>query len=524
MTEGAPAASPAPPDGGVEKVYDTRYAWRVMVILAGLVTVVLYVEGMLVPSLQSIQNEFGVDTGQVSLILSAYIVTGVALSPVVGKLGDIYGKKRILVFVLVIYAACVSVTGFSPNYTFMVVARAFQGVGLTVFPLGMALVREEFPREMVPKAQGVLSAMFGVGFAVSIPLGSWVSNSYGWRVTYHTAIPFVILLAILTFLVVRESTFRRPNTKVDYLGATLLGGALSFIVLALSEGESWGWTSALTLGFTALGVVLLVPLVLWERRYHREGGEAILDFRLLKKRNVLVTNLIGLIAGAGMYLALLSLVYLFETPAPVGFGQSILGAGLSLLPLALAMLILGPVAGILVSRMGTKPLTVIGSVLTGLGFLLAIFAKTEDEFLALEFLMGAGISVLNASVINLLVLTVEPRDMGLATSMNSVFRNVGSSLGAPISGSLLATYTVTLAPGFPAIPALLGFQWSFAIAAVVSLVGAVVVIFGEEVLGPRAGVSTARSGTKSPGSETASPAAVLGPGGPERASGGPGTF
>ncbi|EQD77159.1 Major facilitator superfamily MFS-1, partial [mine drainage metagenome] len=110
------------------KVFDPAYARRVMLLLAGLVTVVLYVEGMLVPSLTAIASEFSINAAQASLILSSYIVTGVALSPVVGKLGDIYGKKRVLVVVIAIYAACVSVTGFSPNFTFMVVSRAFQGI------------------------------------------------------------------------------------------------------------------------------------------------------------------------------------------------------------------------------------------------------------------------------------------------------------------------------------------------------------------------------------------------------------
>jgi MFS family permease len=253
-------------------VYDAAYARRVMWILAGLVTLVLYVEGMLTPSLPTIAREFHIGSSQASLILSSYIITGVALSPVVGKLGDIYGKKRMLGIVILIYAACVSVTGFSPTFTFMVIARAFQGIGLTIFPLGMSLVREQFPRALVPRAQGFLSAMFGAGFAISLPLGAWVSNNYGWRVTYHSAIPFVVLLAILVFVVLRESKYRRPEARVDYVGASMLGLSLALIVLALSEGPTWGWSTSGTLSLFAIGAVLLVPLVLYELRYRRSGG------------------------------------------------------------------------------------------------------------------------------------------------------------------------------------------------------------------------------------------------------------
>jgi MFS family permease len=465
--------------------FDSRYALRVMLILAGLVTLVLYVEGMLTPSLPTIAREFSISSGQASLILSSYIITGVALSPVVGKLGDIYGKKKLLGIVIVIYAACVSVTGFSPSFSFMVIARAFQGIGLTIFPLGMSLVREEFPREMVPRAQGFLSAMFGAGFAISLPVGAWVSNNYGWRTTYHSAIPFVVLLAVLVFLYVRESKYRRPEAKVDYVGAAVLGLSLALLVLALSEGPTWGWLAASTLSLFVVGGLLLVPLVLFERRYQRARGEAILDFRLLRQRNVVVTNVVGAVVGFGMYLALLSMVYLFTTPVVAGgYGQDILGAGISLVPIALGMLLFAAIAGVLVSRVGTRPMTVIGASITGVGFLLAIPSQPMWSLLAVEFLVGAGIGITNAGMINLLVLTVDPREMGLATSMSAVFRNVGSSFGAPLSGSLLASFTISvLGFGFPTH---LAFEWSFAIAAASFAFAAGFILLGREVLGRRA--------------------------------------
>ncbi len=483
MTE---SATSVPLASGVrtKETFDRAYAWRVMGILAALVTLVLYVEGMLTPSLPAIESEFNITVGQASLILSAYIVTGVALSPVVGKLGDIYGKKKVLGIVVAIYAVCVSVTGFSPSFPFMVAARAFQGIGLTIFPIGMSLGREEFPRELVPRFQGFLSAMFGVGFAVSLPLGAWVSNSYGWRTTYHSAIPFVVLLAILVFLFVRESPYRRPETRVDYVGAALLGLSLTAFVLALSEGPTWGWSALPTLGLFGTGVVLLVPLVGFERRYRARGGEAILDFRLLRQRNVLVTNVVGAVSGLGMYLALLSMTYLFELPKPVGYGQDILGAGIYLVPLAVGMLVFAPIAGVLVSRIGTRPMTAIGAAVTAAAFLLAIPSQPLDSRWIVEFFVGAGIGIVNAGMINMLVLTVDPREMGLATSLSSVFRNIGSSVGAPLSGSLLATYAITVFGG--SVPTYVAFEWSFGLAAAAFVFAGVFIMFGREVLGQKA--------------------------------------
>ena len=489
---GSGPAGPGSPAPKTLETFDRHYTNRVMILLAGIVVVVLYIEGMLTPSLPTIATDFHVDTAQVSLILSAYAASGVALSPVIGKLADIYGKRKVLSAVMLGYAAAVSVTGFSPNFPFMVAARTLQGIGLTIMPVGMSLVREEFPRELVPRAQGLLSAMFGIGFVISLPLGSFVSQNYGWRATYHSAIPFVVLLAILVVLFIRESPYRRPNTKVDYVGAALLGGALAGVVTALSQGEAWGWISVPTLGFLAAGVLLFVPFALYEGWWKRQSREPIVDGKLLRERNVTVTNVVLTVVGLGMTLALFALIFQFEyPPASGGFNSSfpsfdILTAGLDIIPLAIGMIVVATIASFTVSRTGVKPLALTGTVLSAIGFYLVSIASSLPQALFYEFFVGAGLGLLNASVINLLVLTVDPRDMGQATAMNNVFRNVGGSVGSPIAGSLLTTYVTTFALG-PlqiGVPAHLAFQMAYWIAAALVLVGGLSVLWGQEVLGP----------------------------------------
>ncbi len=494
-TRGAPTAALL--SGGPAKTaanFDRDYAIRIMAILAGLVMIVMYIEGMLTPSLPSIAATYHVSIAQVSLVLSAYLVTGVALSPIAGKLGDIYGKKRVLTVVLIIYSAAVSVTGFSPTFEFMVASRAVQGVGLTVFPLAMALVREEFPRDMVPRAQGILSGLFAAGFAISLPLGAWVSNGYGWQYTYHTAIPFVIAITIAAFIFLRESPFRRPEVRIDYVGAGLLASSLALFVFALAEGPTWGWSSAGVVGMAVVGAILLIPLVYLELRRHRREADVILDFRLLAKRNVLVTNVIGIVSGFGMFLAFQAITFRLETPVPYGFGQDIFHIGLSFLAFAIPMLIIAPVASLFVTRAGTKPLTVLGCLIAALGFGLATQATNLTWLLGSMVVMGAGMAVTNAAVINLLILTVDPRDMGIGTSMNAAFRNIGSSVGAPLAGSLMTTFTVSTILG--PLPSTTAFNAAYLIAASMFVVAAVVATFGREVLGRRAvGEARGRSET-----------------------------
>ncbi len=472
--------------------FDSKYALRVMLILAGLVLIVMYIEGMLTPSLPAIESQFKISTAQASLLLSTYLVGGVALTPVIGKLGDLYGKKKMLIIVLVIYCVSVGVTGFSPTYNFMIAARTIQGIGLTIMPLGMSLVREEFPREIVPRAQALISAMFGVGFAVSLPLGSLISNDFGWRMTYHTAIPFLLFLAIATFFMVKESRFRRPEVKIDFIGAILLAVSLASVVFALSEGPSWGWYSPSTMVLATLGLTLLVPLLLYERRYSMAGGEAILHFKLLSMRNVMVANIILSISGMGMFLAMQALTYRFELHAPSGFGLSILGTGLSLVPFALGVFFLAIVTGKLVSRTGVKPLAILGATLSAMAFLAIAFSTSYDEILLFEFFTGGGISLMNASLINLIVLTVNPKDMGLATAMNGTFRNVGSSIGAPIAGSIMSTITAIYVVGvvgkvtiYASLPTPAAYFTVFMISAAAFAVAAVLSLSAHEVLGKR---------------------------------------
>ena len=506
-----PTGISSDPNARTAETFDRRYTWKVMAIMAVLVMTVMYIEGMLTPSLPSIAGDFGVSVSQVSLVLSVYLVTGVALSPIAGKLGDIYGKKRVLTAILVIYAVAVSVTGFSPTFEFMVASRTIQGVGLTVFPLGMSLVREEFPREMVPRAQGILSGLFGAGFAVSLPLGSFVSNAFGWRFTYHSAIPLVAGITLAAFLLLRESPYRRPKGYVDYAGAASLAVALAMVVLGLSQGPVWGWSSVPVLALLLGGGLLLIPTALIELYQHRQGREVILDARLLRKRNVLVTNLVLVVGGFGMFLAFQALTFRLEYPAPVGFGESIFQTGLSFVAFAAPMLIFAPLASLLVTRLGTKPLTIAGCAIGSLGFYLATMANTVPQLLECMFVIGAGLAVMNSAVINLLALTVEPRDMGLATSLNSVFRNVGSSVGAPLAGSLMSTYTV-VAYGhvFPSDDA---FRYAYLIAGFAFVLAAGIALFAREILGRRAVqaelASDERAGpSTSPLPATESPGAV----------------
>jgi MFS family permease len=448
----------------------------------------MYVDIMLTPSLLPISKQYGVDAAETSLIISLYTVFGTALNPLVGKLGDIYGKKKILMYVLVIYSVMVATTSFAPDFNILLISRTLQGIGLSIFPLAFSLVREEFPRELVPRAQGLLSAMFGAGAAAGLPLGAFLANSYGWQANYHVALPFIAVLTVLIYFVVKESAFKNPTVKMDYVGAAILGSSLGLLVFGVSQGSVWGWTSTPVLGMIFGGAALLVPLVIYERGVK----QPVLDLKMLGIRNVLIANVVGFVFGMAMFIAFQALAYKLELPSPAGYGFTIFTTGLYLLPLAVSMLAVSYPVGILISKYGVKPFMYLGSIIGAVGFFLLSQATSAVELATFLVVASVGLGTLMVATQNVLVLTVRREDMGLATSLNTVFRNAGSSLGAPIAGSLISTYVFELIiGGHPVIvnglpvflPQNVAFQYSYYFAVAGFLAALVVSFFAREVLG-----------------------------------------
>jgi MFS family permease len=472
------------PEAPKKPQFDLKYANRTLALFAVVAASVMYVEIMLTPSLRSIASDFNVTSGQVSLILALYTVFGTAITPIVGKLGDIYGKKRVLMYVLVAYSAMVTMTSFAPTFNLLLVSRTFQGVGLAIFPLAFSLVREQFPREMVPKAQGMISAMFGAGLALGLPVGAFISNDYGWRTNYHIATPFVITMTILMYFLVKESVFKNPIVKLDYIGAGTLGASLAMLALGLAEGPTWGWNSTLVDGLLIVGAFLLAPLILYERR----TKEPILNFKQLSNRNVMIANVLGLTTGVAMLLSFQSIAYQLTDPKPAGYGFDIFTTGLYLLPLAIVMLVVTYPVGILISKIGVKPFLFAGTAIGIFGFYLMSTATTAIQIPEYLSVVSVGLAMLFVSMQNLLVLTVKPMQMGSATSMNAVFRNIGQSLGAPIAGSILSTFVVNLIVfGHTiAIPTKEAFQYTYYVAAIFFVASLIITLFAREVIGKRA--------------------------------------
>ena len=484
---GEPARNdgPAPfvtkvPAGG-EQAFDSRYANRALVLLSLVAALIMYVDIMLTPALPKIVAEYGVTIAQASLLISLYTVLGVAVIPIFGKLGDIYGKKRVMMCILVAYVIAATMTSFAPNFNLILISRFVQGVGLGVFALCFSLAREQFPRHLVPRAQGIISAVQFAGSALGLLGGAVITNSFGWQGNYHIAVPFIAVLTVLIFFVVKESTERKPGVRLDYVGAAWLGAALTAIVLGLSEGTSWGWMSTPILGLVVGGSVMIVPLALYERRL----AEPVLDLKLLGQRNVMVANLLVVSFGLVSGIAFQALVYALELPTPSGFGLSVVEVGLCLLPLVVIVLPVAMGVGAAIPKRGVKPFLYLGSILVTAGFLLLSTYTSPEQIEVYLMVYAFGAGMMSVSIQNLLVLSIARSEMALGTSLNTAFKYIGQTLGAPVAGALLSTFVASYSVSghVLSLPTKAAFHYCFYVSVVAFVAVGLLSIFASEVIG-----------------------------------------
>jgi MFS family permease len=350
--------------------------------------------------------------------------------------------------------------------------RALAGAGGAVFPLSFGIIRDEFPREKVGVAIGLISATFGVGGGFGIVLSGLIVENLSWRWLFIAGAVPIGLSIMLIHRFVPESPVKTAS-RLDVPGAVLLSGGLVCLLLALTEGESWGWTSGGVFGLAAAAVLLLVAWGFAELRV----PEPMVDMRMMASRQVLFTNLTALIAGFAMFGAWVLIPNFVESPTDVvhyGFDASATMAGLYLLPSSFTLLFAGPLAGLIARRTGSKwPLAIGMLTIAGTTASLARWHDEPWQVLATMPTLGIGIGFAFASMATLITEAVRPTETGVATGMNTVMRTVGGVIGGQMGAALLTAYTI----GSTSRPSVTAFEIAFSASAVAALVGAVVALF-----------------------------------------------
>ncbi len=408
------------------------------VLLALLLVLLLinFVETMVTPAIPTIQSDFGTSEEVVSWVVSAFTISAAVGSPILGKVADIYGKKKTLVLVLVFYAIAVFIAGLAPNVYVLILARAIQGLGFAAFPISVAIITEMLPRERVAQAQGILSATFGIGTALGLSLGAILDQDLGWQMAFHVAFFGSIILIAVVSKVVPESKIK-VKESLDLIGMALLASGSTLLLVYISEGNSWGWLSPNELLLLIAGSILLYSFVIWERI----AREPMMKLELFKIRNFAVANIVGLITGVAMFLLFFGVIYYAQLPWPFGLGLDQISAGMSLAPGTLAMLFVGPLVGRALNRTGPKPILFVGGTFLIIGFFLNITNRATIFDITLNgIVVTTGMVLMMIPIVNMVAVSLPPEARGVGLGMNTLIRQMGSSIGPVLATSLMNAY------------------------------------------------------------------------------------
>jgi len=403
-------------------------------------------QSAVVPALSTLQRDLHTSQSGIAWVLTAYLLSASVATPIMGRLGDMFGKERMLLVTLLFLAAGTLMAALVSSIGLLVVARVIQGIGGGLFPLSFGIIRDEFPRERVAGAIGLLSAILGIGAGAGIVLGGLIVEHLSWHWLFWMPLFALVGATVLTARFVPESPIRSPG-RINWLSALLMGAGLAAVLLAISEAGAWGWGSTRTIGLLLGGLAVCGLWVLAEVR----SRAPLVDMKMMRLRGVWTTNLAGLLLGAGMFASFVLVPEFVETPKSngYGFGASVLAGGIFLLPSTVTMLLTGVAAGPLARRFGSKFALVAGAAVSAASFIVLVVAHSRPWHIYLSTgLLGAGIGLAFAALGNLIVQAVPPEQTGVATGMNTVMRTIGGAVGSQIAATVVSAHL--LSSGFPA--------------------------------------------------------------------------
>ncbi|GHI03294.1 MFS transporter [Streptomyces cellostaticus] len=410
----------------------SRLTFTVLATGAG---VFAMLQSLIAPALPTVQHALHTSQSTATWVMTAYLLSASVFTPILGRVGDLVGKKRTLVAVLVAVLAGCLVAALAPGIGVLIVARVVQGTGGALFPLSFGIIRDEFAPSEVGGSISNLSAVIAAGGGVGMVAAGPIVSALDYRWLFWIPVAVVAVTVLIALRCIPESP-NRAQGKVSWLGAGLLSAWLVALLLPLSQAGQWGWGSGKVLSLFAAAAALFALWLTTEAR----SRTPLIDLRVMRLPAVWTTNLAALLFGAGMYAIWSFLPGFVQTPsaAGYGFGASVTESGLLMLPMLVAMFLSGVLSGRLEPRVGAKALLTTGAALGALacGFL-TLWHDAQWQIGVVAGLFGLGIGLAYASMANLIVGSVPPEQTGAATGMNANIRTIGGSIGAALTSVLV---------------------------------------------------------------------------------------
>jgi EmrB/QacA subfamily drug resistance transporter len=408
-------------------------------VLTAAIAAYALLQSMVVPVLSTMQAQLHTSQDNATWILTAYLLSAAIFTPILGRVGDIYGKERVFVAALVALAIGCVLAALASNIGMMIIARVIQGIAGGMIPVAFGIIRDEFPREKVAGAVGSLASLTAVGSGLGIVIAGPIVNSLGWQYLFWLPMILTALAAVAALMLIPESPVRSPG-RISWLPAILLSAWLVAILLALSEAPVWGWGSPKVIGLLAAGVVVVALWIAAELRAHTP----LIDMKMMRLPAVWTNNLVSLLLGLSMYAMFAFLPQYLQTPralAGYGFSASIIASGLMLLPSSATMFVAGQYAGRLTALLGGKALVAWGCLISAVSMGILAFAHHQEwEIAVATGLMGIGFGLAYSAMSALVVGAVPAEQTGVATGMNANIRNIGGSIGSAAMASIVTAH------------------------------------------------------------------------------------
>ena len=526
------SSSPEPASSNTSSNKNTisTSAWITLAILGSSILITMYGETMLLPAIPEIITEFNISYNTASWILTAYLIAGAVMTPIAGKLSDIYGRKKMVLIIMIIYIIGISLGGLSSNITILIISRVIQGIGISMFPIAFGIVRDQFPPEKLAIGVGTFSAMFAAGSVVGLAIGGSIIQYFGWRNTFFSIIPIAILLWLIIkrfiydhntnqhYLIQfspseeKSSSSAAPSEQkqgtnvnsnnnndlevvttstksIDIKGAiTLAIIIISFLIVFsyLGTGSSSSSSSdsgvgedsittppiQIIIGFLITGIISLILFITIEKR----TKSPLIDFKLLSNKIILPANILLLISFLAMFTVYQTIPILVTSPAPVGGleGDALTTANIQL-PFMIVFLLFAPSSGFIISRLGNIKPTLIGSIISTIGFFsILLFHSTESMVAGTLAIIATGLSLTQVGGFNTILESTPRQFSGISLGMTVLLNLIGGAVGPAIAGIYMQTNQVFINGSF--FPSLQSYNLIFLTATLLSLVSVVLVL------------------------------------------------
>lgn len=448
----------------------------VVAVLALSGITVSLMQTLVIPIVPELPTYLHTSASNAAWAVTATLLAAAVATPVAGRLGDMFGKRRLLLVSLVLLVSGSVVCALSDALVPMIAGRTLQGLAAAVVPLGISIMRDELPAERLAGSTALMSASLGVGGALGLPAAAFIADHFDWHVLFWTSATLGVVALVLVLALVPESRVRTGG-RFDVVGALGLAAGLVSLLLAVSKGADWGWGSATTLGLFAAAIAVLVAWGFFELR----TAQPLVDLRTTVRRQVLFTNLASIAFGFSMFAMSLVLPQLLQLPTQTGYGlgRSMLTVGLVLAPQGLVMMAFAPVSAAITKAKGPKVTLMCGAVIVAAGYGLNIVLMSEVwQLILVSCVIGAGVGFAYGAMPALIMGAVPAAETAAANSLNTLMRSIGTSVASAVAGVILAQMTISL--GGHSLPSENGFKVVMALGA-----GAAVLAFALASFLPR---------------------------------------